>query len=568
MHRGAFCGGASMNWFSQLFIGSSPAQAVVVLSMAVVLGLALGRVRVLGIGLGVGGVLFSALALGHFGLTLDHGVMEFAREFGLILFVYTIGMQVGPGFADSLRRRGFRLNAMATFIVAAGVAITVAFHLYGGLPVPVAVGLFSGGTTNTPSLAAAAQAFREVMPGQEAQAVADAGLGYAVAYPFGIFGIILVMLLIRMMFRIDPAKELRQMEEMARTLSPPLETLTLEVANPGLEGLALGQVPGLAELGVAVSRVMRDGAVSAATPATTLRMGMLLHAVGRPGDLEKLRVLVGRASETYLPAVTGPLAERRFVITREAVVGKSVAELKLGETHEVSVTRVIRAGTQFSPGPGVHLHLGDEVRCVGTPDRLAQAESLLGNRAKDLDHPHVLPIFLGILLGTVAGAIPVALPGLPSGIKLGVAGGPLLVSILLSRLHHFGGMVWYMHPGANLILREVGISLFLACVGLGAGGGFVSAVTSGTGLYWLAAGACITFVPLFAAGLIGRVLLKCNYASMCGLLAGSMTDPPALAFAGQMLRSDAPASVYATVYPLVMILRILSGQLLVLLLPG
>jgi putative transport protein len=270
-------------------------------------------------------------------------------------------------------------------------------------------------------------------------------------------------------------------------------------------------------------------------------------------------------SETNLPRVGGPLQMRRFVITKRSVVGKSVPELNLAQKHEVTVTRITRSGTEFAPGPDIHLHFGDLVQCVGDPAQLAEVERLLGN-VKDLDHPHVLPIFVGILLGTVVGSLPVALPGLPSGIKLGVAGGPLLVSILLSRLHHFGGMVWYMHPGANLILREVGISLFLACVGLKAGGHFLDAVTSGAGLYWLLAGACITFFPLLVAGLIGRIFLKCNYASMCGLLAGSMTDPPALAFAGQMLGSDAPASVYATVYPLVMILRILAGQLMVLML--
>ena len=555
-----------MNWFVQLFSVHSPAQAVVVLGLAVALGLALGHIRFFGIRLGVGGVLFSGLALGHYGLALDHGVLEFAREFGLILFVYTIGMQVGPGFADSLRRRGFRLNAMATLIVALGVALTVCFHLYGGLGLSTAVGLFSGATTNTPSLASASQAFKELAPALSERLVGEAGLGYAVAYPFGIFGIILVMLAVRFLFRIDPAQELRQMEEQARTLHPPLSTMTLEVTNANLGGMALGAVPGLGEMNVAVSRVMSAGQVSAATPDTVLATGMLLHAVGRPADLEKLRVLVGVASEVNLPRVAGPLLMRRLVVTRKEVVGKSVPELDLAQKHEVSVTRISRSGTEFSPGPGVHLHFGDVVQCVGSPTQLTEVEALLGNSAKELDHPHVLPIFVGILLGTIVGSLPVALPGLPSGIKLGVAGGPLLVSILLSRLHHFGDMVWYMHPSANLVLREVGICLFLGCVGLQAGGRFLDAVTSGAGLYWLVAGAVITFVPLFVAGVIGRVFLKCNYASMCGLLAGSMTDPPALAFAGQMLGSDAPASVYATVYPLVMILRILAGQLMVLLL--
>lgn len=553
-----------MNWFTTLFSVHSPAQAVAVLGVAIALGLALGHVRFFGIRLGVGGVLFSSLALGHFGLSLDHGMLEFVREFGLILFVYSIGMQVGPSFVDSLRRRGFRLNAMATLIVLLGLLITIAFHEFGGINLATAVGLFSGGTTNTPSLASASQAFKEVAPAASEALVAQAGLGYAVAYPFGIFGIILVMLLLRAVFRIDPARELRELEEQARRQHPPLSTMTVEVVNPNLDGMALGQVPGLPEMNVTVSRVMLDDQVSAATPDTVLRPGMLLHVVGRTEGLEKFRVLAGVESEVHLPAAPGPLQMRRFVITRRQVVGKSVPELDLAQKHEVSVTRISRSGTEFSPGPDVNLHFGDILQCVGAPAQLAEVEKVLGNSARDLDAPHVLPIFVGILLGTVVGSIPMALPGLPSGIKLGVAGGPLLVSILLSRLHHFGGMVWYLHPSANLILREVGISLFLACVGLNSGGRFLGAVTSGAGLTWMLAGALITFVPLLVAGLFGRVFLKCNYASTCGLLAGSMTDPPALAFAGQMLASDAPASVYATVYPLVMILRILAGQLLVL----
>jgi putative transport protein len=537
---------------------------VAVLGLAIALGLALGQVRFFGIRLGVGGVLFSSLVLGHFGLALHHEVLEFAREFGLILFVYSIGMQVGPGFVDSLRRRGFRLNAMAALIVLLGLAITIAFHRFGGIDLATAAGLFSGATTNTPALASAAQAFKELAPDTAEALVGQAGLGYAVAYPFGIFGIILVMLLLRTVFRIDPARELRELEEQSRRLHPPLSTMTLEVVNPNLDGMALGQVPGLALMNATVSRVMAGDQVSAAAPDTVLRPGMLLHVVGRPEDLDTLRVLVGVKSAVHLPGVSGPLQMRRFVITRRKVVGKSVPELDLAQKHEVSVTRITRSGTEFTPGPDVNLHFGDILQCVGAPAQLAEVERVLGNSARDLDLPHVLPIFVGILVGTVLGSLPLALPGLPSGIRLGVAGGPLLVSILLSRLHHFGGLVWYLHPSANLILREVGISLFLACVGLKSGSGFFAAVASGAGLYWMLAGALITFVPLILAGVFGRMVLKCNYASTCGLLAGSMTDPPALAFAGQMLASDAPASVYATVYPLVMILRILAGQILVL----
>jgi putative transport protein len=260
---------------------------------------------------------------------------------------------------------------------------------------------------------------------------------------------------------------------------------------------------------------------------------------------------------------------RSFRVTRAAAVGRTVEALGLGPDHDVAVTRVTRAGTEFSPGPGVGLHFGDTVRCVGTAEALAFAEARLGNSARELATPHVLPIFIGILAGAVLGGVAVPLPGLPTGVRLGVAGGPLLASILLSRLHHFGGLVWYLPQSANLLLREIGICLFLSCVGLAAGGRFMAAVGSGQGLVWLAAGAAITFAPLLAAGVFGRVFLKCNYASSCGLLAGAMTDPPALAFASQMLGGDAPASVYATVYPLAMILRIVTGQLLVLtLFPG
>jgi putative transport protein len=553
-----------MGWLTPLFFSQSAVQAVVVLGLIISLGLALGHVRFCGIRLGVGGVLFSGLAAGHVGLAIDHRVMEFAREFGLILFVYTIGMQVGPGFVDSLRRRGLRLNSMAALIVLLGAGITAAFHHFGGLPLATAVGLFSGATTNTPSLAAASQAFKEVAPALAEKAVGQAALGYAVAYPFGIFGIILAMLLLRALFRIDPVRELRQFEDQLKRHNPPLSTMTIEVDAPEAVGKPLGQTPGLEAGGVVISRVMVGPTVQAATADMPLASGMLLHAVGRPEALETLCRNIGRPSATDLPRLAGPLEVRRLLVTRRAVIGKTVPELDLAQKYEVTATRIMRAGTEFSPGPDVALHFGDILRCVGIPGQLAAVEALVGNSAREHAHPHVLPIFIGILLGAVLGSLPVPVPGLPSGVKLGVAGGPLLVSILLSRLHHFGGLVWYMPQSANLILREVGICLFLACVGVAAGDRFLATVMSGDGVYWLLVGACITFVPLLVAGVFGRMVLGCNYASTCGLLAGSMTDPPALAFAGQMLGSDAPASVYATVYPLTMILRIMAGQILVL----
>lgn len=557
-----------MTWFSQLFLGHSAAQSVVVLALAIVIGLAIGLVQFRGIRLGVGGVLFSGLALAHFGLKIDHQVLEFVREFGLILFVFSIGMQVGPSFVDSLRRRGLRLNMMAALIVVLGVITTVICYLSFDLPLAVAVGLFSGGVTNTPSLAAASQVFAELGPTPEiaAQAVADAGLGYAVAYPFGIFGIIIVMLLTRLVFRINPEQELQEMEAQAKLQEVHLHNLTVRVANPNIFEQRLCDIGELSGTGLVISRVLEPDSTDqhAATPNTVLRENMLLHAVGDEAGLKRLQLLIGPEADVDLRTQPGPLEIRHLMVTKHEVTGKSVLSLGLVASNGVTVTRIIRAETEFSPQANVHLHFGDKVVAVGDTIALNRAEKLLGNSAKALSHPHVLPIFLGIMLGTVLGSIPVAIPGLPSGVKLGLAGGPLLVAILLSRVHHFAGMIWYLPMSANLILREVGIALFLACVGLNAGDRFVGAVLDGSGLYWMSIAACITFFPLLIAAIVGRVWLKCNYASLCGLLSGSMTDPPALAFANQMLGSDAPASVYATVYPLTMILRILMGQLLVL----
>ncbi len=556
-----------MQWFYNLFSGHGVAPSVVALSLSIVLGLALGHVQFRGIRLGVGGVLFSGLFLAHFGMRVDHAILEFVREFGLILFVFSIGMQVGPGFVDSLRRRGMRLNLLAALNVFLGVAVTVVFFFSAALPLPVAVGLFSGAVTNTPSLAAAAQVFTEIMPQTADTAIGDAGLGYAVAYPFGIFGIILVMLLTRILFRANPAGELAAMEEEERRRHPPLLSMSIEVTNPNLYGMRLIEIPGLEDLGVTISRVREPeegGAVHAATADTVLCKSMIVHAVGPEANLNKLRVIIGSRSDVNLSSLPGPLEARRLLVTRGAVTGKSIKALHLIPAYGVTVTRITRAGAEFTPRFGINLHFGDRLLCVGTSGALERAEKIVGNSARELEHPHVLPIFLGILLGTILGSLPVTVPGLPSGVKLGLAGGPLLVAIILSRLHNFAGMVWYLPMGANLILREVGIALFLACVGLNAGDRFMAAVAGGSGLYWMGVGACITFIPLLITAVVGRIFFKFDYVATCGLLAGSMTDPPALAFATQMLGSDAPTSVYATVYPLTMILRILMGQLMVL----
>ena len=556
-----------MDWFSALFSGHGVASAVVALSLTIVLGLALGLIPFKGIKIGVGGVLFSGLILAHFGLRVDGEILHFVREFGLILFVFSIGMQVGPGFIDSLRRHGLRLNILAAITVFLGVIVTVAVFFICELPLPIAVGLFSGAVTNTPALAAASQVFTEIMPQTASQAIGDAGLGYAIAYPFGIFGIILTMLLTRLAFRVDPAAELAALEKEEEKLHPPLETLDMRVTNANLFGVRIEDIPGLKSLDLVISRARgaaEDAPILAATPETILEKDMIIHAVGAHGELRNLQMIVGDPSPTNICEMPGPLSVRRMLVTRSSVAGKSPEMLHLTPAHGVTITRVVRAGAEFTARPGVHLHFGDRLICVGTEKDLDRAGKILGNSTKALDHPHVLPIFVGILLGTILGSLPVAIPGLPSGVKLGLAGGPLLVAILLSRMHSVAGMIWYLPTPANLVLREVGIALFLACVGLNAGDRFMPAIMSGVGFYWMSLGAIITFVPLCITAILGRYWFGINYVTTCGLLAGSMTDPPAIAFASQMLNSDAPMSVYATVYPLTMILRILMGQLLVL----
>ena len=556
-----------MDWFMQLFTGHSIAQAIVALSLVAVTGLALGQIKILGIRFGVGGVLFSGIILAHFGLRVEPEILHFVREFGLILFVFTVGMQVGPGFFDSLRRRGLFLNLAALLIVLLGVLVAAACTYIFDLPVSVAMGLLSGATTNTPSLAAVSEVFAVIMPETAAHNIADAGTAYAIAYPFGILGVILVMLLIRVLFRINPAEELVVLKKLDEALHPPLHTATFCVNNPAIFGMPLGKLFSLYPNDIVVSRIKDPNGTlfHTATPDTVLAENMLLRAVGRSDNLKRFGILVGPEQHVaFLDDEHGPLEIRRILVTKSQIAGKSVHDLKLMAKYGATVTRIIRAGVEFTAGPGVRLHYGDKLVCVGEATALDHAAKIVGNSGKELEHPHLLPIFIGILCGVVFGSIPVALPALPVGVKLGLAGGPLVAAILLSKINHFAGLVWYLPLGANLVLRDLGIALFLACVGLNSGGGFVDSLLAGSGLIWLFAGACITFIPIFIVLILVRVYLKYDYASLCGLVSGAMTDPPALAFSVQILGTDTPSSVYATVYPLTMILRIFTAQLLAL----
>ncbi|MCC7204649.1 MAG: putative transporter [Phycisphaeraceae bacterium] len=551
-----------MNWFSALFHGETVASSVTILGVVIALGLAIGSVKIKSIGLGIAGVLFSGLLMGHLGLKINGEVLDFAREFGLILFVYTIGMQVGPGFLASLRRQGLPLNLMAIAIVLLGAAIAVGIHYSAGVEIPAVVGLFSGGTTNTPSLAAAQQALKDV-PNLSVETSKLPSLAYAVAYPFGILGIILAMLLVRVVFRVNLTAEEQAMGGQNPAAKSRVSRANLEVTNRNLVDVQIQNVPMISGSGLVISRILQDGILSVPQPETRLKFGDVLLAVGSPEELDKLRMVVGCESDTDLRMLASPLTTKRLVVTRKNVLGKSLEELDFVRRYGVVLSRVSRAEIEFTPTHDFRIQYGDTFLAVGEGPAIAKVAQELGDSPKALNHPQLIPVFLGIVLGVIVGSLPMSLPGVPAPVKLGLAGGPLLVAIILSRIGRIGPLVWHMPISANFMLREVGITLFLGCVGLRSGDRFISTLIEGPGLQWMALAALITIVPLLLVAFVGRLLLRANYMTLCGLLAGSMTDPPALAFAQNITRSDAPNLAYATVYPTTMILRVLCAQLMV-----
>lgn len=553
-----------MDWLIQLITGHSAAHAVLIFSAVIALGVGLGHIRIFGVSLGIAGVLFAGLLFGHFHLTVEDEILEFIREFGLILFVYTIGMQVGPGFFASFRRQGLRLNLLAAGVVFGGVLTAIAIYHLTGLPVPVLVGLLSGAVTNTPGLGAAQQVLRDRLP--DSPDLALPGMAYAVAYPFGILGIILTMLLIRKIFGIRIEEEAARFDQEQGQKGQSPRNFNLQVSNAKLNGLEVRRLAGLVQADFVISRLLRKDKVIIPHADTTLQLGDILHVVCTPDNAEKLSLVVGDLTAVDVRSVPSGLTVRNILITQNSAVGKTIGELDLLNRYGVAITRINRAGTELLAKAGLELQFGDRVTVVGEENALKKVAVELGDSLKQLNHPNVLPVFVGIILGVLLGSIPLPIPGVPAPVKLGLAGGPLLVSILLSRFARVGPIVWYLPLSANLALREIGITLFLACVGLKSGGRFVETLIAGDGLMWMGLGALITVIPIVTVGIIARAVYHLNYLSICGLLAGSMTDPPALGFANQMASSDAPAITYSSVYALTMFLRILTAQALVLLL--
>jgi len=424
------------------------------------------------------------------------------------------------------------------------------------------VGLLCGATTNTPSLGAAQAAISDA--GGAAEIVALPGLGYAVAYPFGIIGILLTMLGIRYFFRINAAAESKALADVRAGQIEALGRANYVVENPSLEGMPLGQISLFEEAGVIISRVQHEGVQSVATPETVLHSGDVVLAVGPQKKLHALKLMIGKATDVDLSSAPSHLESKRLIVTKKNVVGKTLSDLALSTRYGVRVTRLVRAGVEMPVVPTLRLQYGDSIVTVGDADQLKQAADVLGNSRQALNHPEMLPVFIGIALGVLVGSIPFNVPGIPAPVKLGLAGGPLLVAIVLSRLGNVRNVVWYLPDSASMIIRELGIVLFLSCVGLKAGNRLMETLINGDGLTWMLIGALITVVPLVVAGMIARLFMKMNFLSICGLLAGSMTDPPALAFAGNFAGSEGPTVAYATVYPLTMILRVIIAQILIL----
>jgi putative transport protein len=542
------------------------AHAVLVLSVVAALGLVFGSLGFKGVRLGTAGVLFAGLLLGQAGFHIDQNILEFVRDFGLILFVYTVGLEVGPSFFSSLKRHGLRLNFIASGIVILGGLLVVAFRFFFHFSLPTVAGLFSGATTNTPSLAAgqaALQNLAQLPPGSSDLL----GMAYAIAYPFGVVGIILTMLLIQKTFRPHAESETEELDSRPETDSQALDAVDLQVTNPNCDGITIGNLPFRGESGIVFSRLLSNGKVTVPEDDSVIHVGDTLRLVGPRAKLSQFETVIGQKSRVNLGDISNEIGVERLHVTKREVLGKSLGDLNFEHYYGTVGTRLNRAGVQLAASDSAHLQFGDLLTVVGPKDGVAKVAELVGNKADVLEHPHVLPVFVGIMLGVLVGSLPIGLPGMPAPLRLGLAGGPLLVALCLSRIGRVGPLIWYLTPGASLALREIGIVLFLACVGLKSGGRFLEMLLSQSGLSWLAAGALLTFIPLALVGFLARFLLKIDYPTLCGVLAGSMTDPPALAFASSITKSDRPLVAYAAVYPLVMILRVFLVQILVLTLP-
>lgn len=555
-----------MNWMNDLLWGEGIGHSILLLSFVIAVGIQLGKIKIFGVSLGITLVLFVGIVLGHFGFTINHNVIHFFKEFGLILFVYSVGMQVGPGFFSSFKKGGVTLNVLACGIVLLGVATAITLHFVTGIPMPTMVGILSGAVTNTPGLGAAQQAYSDVY------GVADntIALGYAVAYPLGVIGIILAIMFVRYAFRVNFDQEYKQLESEDASHINEAKPISLIVKNPAVFGKTVGELSFLLEHhDFVISRIWRDSnkQIEIASANSQLQMNDKIFVITTEAEAETIKTFIGEEinmERTQWIRMESQFASRRILITKPELNGKRLSQLKLRQLYGINITRINRAGVDLVATPGLALQVGDRVNVVGTEASISNVEKVLGNSMKHLNEPNLITIFIGIALGIVLGSIPFTFPGIPQPVKLGLAGGPLIVAILISRFGYKYKLITYTTQSANLMLREIGITLFLACVGISAGSGFMDTIVNNGGFAWIGYGFIITVVPLLIIGCIGRYFCKINYFTLMGLIAGSTTDPPALAYSNATAGNDAPSVGYATVYPLTMFLRVLTAQLLIL----
>ncbi len=551
-----------MDWLVSLFTSNSIAHAVLILGLTIAVGLLLGRIKFGSVSLGITWVLFVGILLSHFGLGIDPQICHFVKEFGLILFVYSIGLQVGPGFFSSLKEGGVTLNSLAVLIILLGCATCYTIHLITGEDLTTMIGVLSGAVTNTPGLGAAQQTISDTIA-DSTDITNRLASAYAVAYPLGVVGIIVSMLLIRYLFRIKLEREKVLAE---RSNAPKTIRIDLKVCNKGIIGKRIEDIAHITRSKFVVARMIRDGKQQIAAGDTELRDGDILRMVISNRDVELVQSLIGESvqlDDKEWQTSSSNLEKRRILVTKSGINGKHISDLHIRESYNVTITRVVRAGIELVATYELRLQMGDVVVVVGRKNDLDQVAAILGNSVRRLDHPNLLPIFIGIFLGVLLGSIPIMLPGVPLPVKLGLAGGPLVVAILMARYGPNYKLVTFTTNSANMMIREIGISLFLAAVGLGAGEGFVSAIAGG-GYWWILYGVAITMLPLLITGIIARKVFKLDYFSIMGLMSGAMTDPPALAYANSVSTNDRSAVAYATVYPLTMFLRIFTAQILAL----
>ena len=555
-----------MDWFNNLFVGSGIAHAIVVLALAIAVGIFLGeKLKFKGITLGITWILFCAIACGHFGMTdgINTDVLAFAKDLGLILFVYSIGLQVGPSFFSSFGQGGLKLNVLAFNIVLLGCLTAVMIHFVFNVSTPVITGVLFGAVTNTPGLGAAEQTYADLQGASNP----DIASGYAMAYPLGVVGIIASLLLIRWFFRIKLEKEEAQVQA-EKGEEQQIEHFDMTLTNPQVDGVRVRDLANLTHVTLVVSRLIdNEGNEFMPDADTVLHVGNKVRFVGDKKSMPTA-LLLGQLTDVKWEEMEKNihLINRHIVVTKSKINGKRIMDLKIREAFNITITRVRRAGIELLATPELRLQMGDRLTVVGEQEAVEKMAEKFGNSAKKLDAPNLASLFFGIVLGVVLGSIPIALPGLSQPFKLGIAGGSLIIAILIGAFGPKYHLVTYTTSSANLMIREIGIALFLASVGLGAGKTFIPTLVNG-GYVWIGYGVLITMLPLLLIGFVGRKWMKLDYFSLMGLIAGSTTDPPALAYAtSQSSQNDRAAVAYSTVYPLTMFLRVLIGQLMILLL--